>query len=1131
MNLKNIFKDKKYGFFVLLGAIVLTLITGIVYTACYSGSPREFNVGSSILLFVGFGLALVLVLINKVKYLPYILGLINLTALLFYIQGIYLYVSEVFVGIDSDLETRFLVVTAFYALTFIVNLCAIFMPIVKKPEETVELKKSIKVLNATSKATLVAMTSIFGVVVTGAGIARENRTAISNELNQPIFEVQGFDKNAQYYKSNYKSVSEVVEAAKKLNKQINDEGIVLLENNNNTLPLAKNSKVSTFGYASAHPSHSGRGSSNAKTSRDPVMLDEALKKSGLQINDKLYNYYDGLRKDKQYAFLQRDDAPFKKVDGMSPKIETTVADSPELMESISEYGDAAIYMITRSSGENRDVQRGNANLATGNKRDFLTLHDNEKSILNGLKELKAQGKIKKIILVLNGCNQIEQNEFEGYDIDASLWIGNPGLNGIESLGDILTGKVNPSGRLPDTFWYDHDDNPVMKNYGVYKYENAEKFENDIYIGDSKGLDAYTSYMAFQEGVYVGYRYAETRYTDKINEVANVGEFDYDKTIYRPFGYGESYTSFELSNQQVVYDKATDLYTITVDVTNTGTVAGKYSGQVYLQKPYGQLDINRKIEKPAVELVGFEKTPVIEPGEKETLTINVDKALFASYDREVDKTWIITEGEYLLTVAENSHEAAKNFLQFKGKDVGGNKDFVKSYKLDYDKETYSTSEETGNKITNIFDQADINKSDARGDNSLEFLSRSNWTKQLSNTLGLNPKMVEVINKQQTSLNIQQDDGKYPTYGENKGMMLLELKDLEYNDPKWDEFMNQLTWEDTVEVVRNGLQSTPASNKFAKPRTYDDNGPVGITTSYSKGNGLAVLNNDPEAKSTPVNYASIPVLAATFNKKLAKEFGNLVGEDALWAGINGLYGLGMNTHRTAYSGRNWEYYSEDPMLSGLMATEQTKAAQARGLNVYIKHIALNDQECQRFGIGIWTNEQALREIQLRPFEICIKDGKAMNAMTSLTRIGLEFGPGCEALNTKWMREECGMRGVVITDMYTLGYLESSMPGFLMAGCDIPDGEIDASYFNQYKTGYSKFGHAMREAAKRVFYHTVTSSAMNGFTKDTKVIELTPAWEQALNVGEGITIGLFTASIIFEGTMLFLTFKGKKKEEQAN
>lgn len=1129
MNLKKIFEGKKFGFYVLLASVVLTLLTGIVYTACYVASAREYNLAASILLFFGFGISLVLVLLNKVKFLPYILGIINLAALLCYIQGIYLYVSEVFIGIDSELETRFIIVTLLYALTYVANICAMFMPIEAKAENTVELKKSLNVLNTSSKATLVAMTTVFGVVVTGAGIARANRTAISNELDQPLFEVQGFDTNVQYYKSKFNSIKELFAAGEALNEKINNEGIVLLDNKNNALPLKKEEKkVTVFGYAGAHASHSGRGSSNSRTSSKQLNLKDALKGAGFELNEKVYDYYYELVKSNSATAFQRYDVPFVTTDTMEPKVDT-IGDNQDYLNSIQEYGDAAIYVITRSSGENSDVWRGgNSALSIGDE-DLLSLSTNEKSILDGLMSLKKQGKVKKVILVLNGCNQIAQKEFEPYDIDASLWIGNPGINGLKSLANVLNGTVNPSGRLPDTFWYDHGDNPVMNNYGVYLYENASDYSGKINVGSSKPT-GYTSYMAYQEGIYVGYRYAETRYTDKVNDVANVGEFDYDKTIYRPFGYGQSYTTFALENQTVTYDEETDKYTVSVTVRNTGSTAGKYSAQVYLQKPYTKFDTERQIEKSAVELVGFEKTDIIEPNGTETLDIVVDQAQFASYDRNVDKTFILTEGDYLLTTAENAHEAAKNFLQHKGKNVGGNADFVYSKHLAYDKDKYSKSEATGKEITNLFDEADINKSSARGDNSLQFMSRSNWSAALSNTLRLNDKMVEVINSQQSSGNLKKDDGEYPTYGEFKGMMLLELKDLPFDDPKWDTFMDQLTWEDTVEVLRNGLQSTAASNKYAKPRTYDDNGPVGITQRYSKGNGLATIKNDPDKDRTPVNYAAIPVLAATFNKELAKEFGNMVAEDALWAGINGLYGLGMNTHRTAYSGRNWEYYSEDPILSGLMATEQTKAVQAKGLNAYIKHIALNDQELQRFGIGIWTNEQALREIQLRPFEICIKDGKALNAMTSLTRFGLEFAPGCSALNNDWMRGECGLEGVVVTDMYTLGYLETSMPGFVSAGCDIPDGELDAKYYDVYREGYSKFAHDMRLAAKRVFYHTVNSSAMNGFTKDTKVVELVPQWEVMLNIGEGVTIGLFAAALVFSGVTLFLTFKAKKEQHQA-
>ena len=987
------------------------------------------------------------------------------------------------------------------------------------------------------KISLVASTVLFGFSSTGVKIAKENRNLISAELGQPTFKIEyGDSKPQELYTSKYESIKELSKAGHQLVKDIEGEGATLLVNKNEALPLAKGSKVTLFGVQSVVPSYGGRGSAHASNPQHQVDLKEGLEKAGFEVNATMYDYI----KD-NISVKNNDKKPYSVANGWTGG---TPKDMPfsdfekeeSLVKSLESYNDVAIMTLSRCGAENADV------MLIPDKMDGLKLTKEERSTLEGLGKLKKEGKVKKVVVLLNVSNQIQTSEINKpeYGIDAVLWTGQVGINGTEAIGEILNGTINPSGSLPDTYWYNHSDNPVVQNYGAFTYANRGDFKQlpvpETNPWTHQPDDRWGKYVTYQEGVYLGYRYSETRYFDTIMGRTGHGNFDYSKVISHPFGAGLSYTTFEYSDFKATQTK--EGYELSVKVTNKGNIAGKEAVQFYIQKPYTEFDIERGIEKPAVELVEFGKTGLLEANKSETITVTVPEEALRVYDRKVDKTYIITEGDYLFTAASDAHEACNNFLAKAGKTTengmteNGDAKLVKSFHHNLDTENFSKSRATGHKITNIFDKAEINNYEG---NTLEYYTRSNWSKELKKDIKLNKEMVDIILAQENSNSIQKDNGEYPKYGVKNNLQLINLfqddkgNPIPYDAPIWDSFLDQLTFDETAELVGQGFRCSAALERLGKPKTMDHNGPTGLTQPYSEGNGLANKRNDPDKNLTPVNYTTVPVLAATNSKELAKRFGEMIGEDALWAGYNGFYGVGLNTHRSPYEGRAYEYFSEDPFLSGTMAAIECKEIQARGTNAFIKHFALNDQEAQRCGVNVWTNEQALREISLRPFELAVIDGGAANAMISLSRVGLEHATACKPLLVDFLRGELGMLGYAVSDMWTLEYNNEQLPLFLMNGLDIPDGETDkvGANFNKYKTGYSNVAWRMREAAKRTMYATLHSNAMNGFDSNTKIINITPAWEIGANVGLGIITVIWVGCLGWGTYEIVLHIKRKKNE----
>ena len=1026
------------------------------------------------------------------------------------------------------------------------------------------MKKN-KILKVISKITLILTIFVYGVSVVGGAILFENADAVNYAFNVKTQEViKGESNNAdnEYFKSDFNSVKEVKQNGEKLLDAVVSEGATLLKNEGGALPLPEGAAVSLFSTSSVNPILVGTGSGAYAEASNIISLKQGFENAGLKVNANLWNWYNAnLAKYGRKQSGGTIGTLFTIGDAKWSQIDTPA-------KTDKAFGDAAIFVISRSGGEGVDstIYGGNAADFTGG--NYLKLSPTERDVLKNLKLQKDAGVFKRIIVLMNSANQVECEFVDDpqYGIDAFLWVGTYGETGANAIGKILAGKVNPSGKLPDTFWKYHYLNPVLANFAIL-----------VDSGNSATQWAQTNnaqtgkHIVYQEGIYMGYRYTETRYEDTVlKDKENVGDFDYYEAISYPFGYGLSYTTFQYSNMQA--EQADGIYTVTVDVKNTGSTPGKESVQLYLQKPYTDYDKENGIEKASVELVGFAKTGILQPGESQTLTIQVDQREFASYDAYKAKTYILDAGDYFLTVAKDSHAAVNNILAAKGKTTAdgmtedGDAALAKSFTLEFDAETYATSAVNGNAITNQFENADLKLYEGAGENKdkLQYITRSNWEGTVK--LGLTKDNQRTNNhyKVITTAKMQEDltwswtyqvepsEGEYPTYGSKEtDYQLIDLRAYEdddtdptnnpkipYDDPMWEDLLDQLTWDETVFLLSHALRKTSAIESIGKPETLDHNGGCGPNLPYNVfsnvNNGLAIRKADPDQREKPIVYPCNGLVAATYNLELSYEYGQQWGEDCLWAGYAGLYGMGLNTHRSAFGGRNFEYYSEDPVLMGKIAAETTRGMAEHGAYVYLKHCFLNDQETFRCGGWTWANEQTIREIYLKSFQIAIEDGGAQCVMGGLNSLGMKW-TGVQGFMNAVLRGEFGMTGHVVTDSYDC-YNGSFIKGVLY-GNDLPDGSVNTvdetfDYAAQkYGAKYPEFAWAMRESAHRVLYTVVHSNAMNGYDSTTKVVKITPAWVTLLeNVQVGSMIAVGASAALF-GVATCLGFvKPKKKEEEA-
>jgi beta-glucosidase len=946
--------------------------------------------------------------------------------------------------------------------------------------------------------------------IIGTNVALGASQAINIFLKVDTYRVEGGEGgDSTYFETGFSSVEELEAHDKEVAEQLSGEGAVLLLNKNNTLPLSSGAAVSAFSHSSVDIATCGTGSADIDTSNAPT-LKEALESRGLTVNPTLWDFYD------TGAGSEYVRTPSKGMGGISNRSDYHVNEVPasvytsEVKSSYSAYQDAAIVVISRLSGELYDLPLDGFVDGT----DALELTQEEKDMMDMVCE-----NFDTVIVLINSANALDCEFLTSgeYDIDAALWIGYTGTWGLNAVADILVGNVNPSGRLVDTWCNDNASAPSVASLYANQYANYDENDDRWYAVSS--LDGNSWYITYEEGIYVGYRYYETRYEDVVMGQGNAGSFDYDATVAFPFGYGLSYTTFTWSDFSASYSSSDDSFTVKVTVTNTGDVAGKEVVEIYAQSPYTDYDRENGIEKASVTLCGFGKTAILAPGAAETVTVTVPRAELAAYDSNNAKTYILDAGDYYLTAAHDAHNAVNNVLAAKGYDVDGDAAAVYQYtNSTLDTKTYSTSAATGYEITNQFDSAELSTYGL----DITYLSRSDWQGTwptgMAGLEATDAMFEDGLNAYQTYTGIEGSTTEYPTMGANNGLTLAMMIGLDYDDPAWDDLLDQATFEEMATLIGKGYHNTAAMESVGKPATLDDNGPQGFTQS---------LTGVEECHAA---YSDENTMAATWNVELMEAVGECLGADVLDLGASGLYGPAMDIHRNAYSGRNFEYYSEDGFLSGKIAAAEVRGIQSKGVYVYIKHFALNDSETHCRCISTWANEQSIREVYLKAFELAVTEGGASNVMNSFARLGVVWSGAHSGLMTEVLRNEWGMTGFALTDFsgnaafaaYGISLKSFDVAWGVLAGTDSWDSSSEQwtdDLLNLYRDD-ADVAVAMREATHRILYTVANSGAMNGIASDSRIVTITPWWQTALYALD-IVLG-----VCFVGSAIMLVVRIRKK-----
>ena len=929
--------------------------------------------------------------------------------------------------------------------------------------------------------------------------------------------------DTQYYKPKFTDANGEADKAalyeydKQVARKAAGEGAVLLWNTNNALPFSDKSKpINFYGGRSVNWYYVTEGSGGTRMSEAPTVK-AAFEDAGYTVNGALWNLY----------------GSHSASGGTWGSNETGWIDG---FASATDGG-YGVYVLARKGSEGSDMATAGSDGQNGN---LTALSQNEIDHIEGLISLKNSGKLDKVIVLLNSASaSIQFDKLMTYkdDIDACLWVGLGGTSGPAAVADLMTGAVTPSGRLSDTFVYNSFSAPSTANLGDFDYGNANGFTgNEIYKklksaqGTGDSTEKNLKYIVYAEGIYVGYRYYETRYEDCVIGQGNADgskgiaggrgtSWNYADEVAYPFGYGLSYTTFSYGDFGVKHSG--DTYTVSLTVTNTGnTYSGKEVVQVYLQKPYTEYDKTNKIEQSAVNLVGFGKTELLAPGDSQTLSIAVKESEFLTYDANNAKTYITEGGDYYLAVGTDAHDALNNILKAKGYtgDREGDDSLVYKTKLSAD---YSPAKSvyTGEEITNRCDDIDINKT-SYGAGSVTYLSRSDWQ-------GTYPQKVE-LNLTESLLK-DLDYGKswvddefeiMPEYGAVNGYTLFSFwkdtdgNEVPYDHELWDALLDQTTFTEQTYLIANAWCATQAVESVAAPTTANRDGPAG-------------LNYLPDSKIIGLGmcYPSENLLASSFNVDIVREIGECLGEDNLACGFTFLYAPGANTHRSAFGGRNGEYYSEDGFLAGMMSEYEVKGLQSNGSGAQIKHYALNDQEINRNGGSMWANEQSIREIYLKAFEGgCAKGrGESLSVMNSFTRFGAIWAGAHSGMMKDILRTEWGFEGFVQSDGNGYALMSNYVDG-LRGGTDLFMCGGGKRCLDAYADS-TTIALAMREATHHILYALSRTHAMNGLTATTRIVTLTPWWEYALTglkIGFGVLAG---ASAVMLVVSFVLASKGKK------
>ena len=866
--------------------------------------------------------------------------------------------------------------------------------------------------------------------------------------------------------------NETNEEAAGVAEEIMEDGIVLLKNES-LLPLNETKKLNIFGWESINPAYGGAGSGGINGLYDIVSLNQGLENAGFSINQELVDFYNNYGADNPEMSIQKQSWTLPE-----PPVDTY---SDKLIKNAKDYSDVAVVVLSRKAGEgHNDIPMDVSKAAYDNNSDeyddfpegehYLQLSQTERDMVD-----MVCSNFNNVIVIYNGANQFELGFTNEYpQIKSVVWCPGTGNVGFNALGKVFSGEVNPSGKTPDTFVYDMTTAPWWNNAEKTEYTNlADMAVEGMNAGTAQVYaPAFTNYV---EDIYVGYKYYET--------AAQEGAIDYDKTVQYPFGYGLSYTEFEQKMGEL--EEKDGQISVDVEVTNTGDEAGKDVVEVYYNPPY----TNGGIEKSSTNLIEFEKTNLLQPGESQTVTVTFSIEDMASYDENNAKAYVLEKGDYVISINSDSHT------------VLDQKTYTADDDVVYKEENKRVSDDTA--ATNVFE-------DAKGD--VTYLSRADHfanyeeaTKAPASAELGEPYVSEYhLNKNFDKTTYLNDKDKMPTTGADNGLTLADMRDADYDDPRWEKLLDQLTVDEMSNMIAMAGYQTAAMDSVGKVGTLDFDGPAAINNNFT---GVGSIGFPIEV-----------VIASTWNKNLAQTCGECMGKISQEMGAEGWYAPGMNTHRTAFGARNYEYFSEDGVLSGNMGAKAVEGARKYGVYSYIKHFAMYEGNAKM--VSVWSNEQAIREIYLKPFEISVKQGGANAVMVSWSFLGDKWTGESSNLMKTVLRDEWGFRGMALTDFF-----RNNGHGFMNADAALANG-VDAmlSTFNGEENNVANPEHPtsvlqMRNACKNVMYTVVSSWAYDGKHKETGMEN----WKKA-------AIGIDVVIVLFMAGMEVLVIRGYKKRKNA-
>ena len=1005
--------------------------------------------------------------------------------------------------------------------------------------------------------------SLLTVSVAAGPIVDSYRTDIDKFLGtkSSAMVTDSTDEDLYTFKSDYSSTTELLDSIEDLGERMSEEGTVLLKNENNALPLSKDEtqKLSLLGFSSYYPVQGGdMGSSlsvNKGTDADTVDFVEALAAKGFGINEDLQKLYKSLEADfktevnmwgniMEYYHITAPatDGVFASKEPSQEKMDSV---DDKWKDSMDDYN-VMLVTIGRSSTENGTYLPGVDGVDASqnlNQTDPLGLSDDERDLINAAVEAKKNNG-GKVIVMLNNSNAMEIDEIKNNDgVDAILEVGFPGGYGFYGVADILSGEANPSGHLTDTYAVTNANSPAAQNFGNYEWTNADPSVNI----NAEEVEA--------EDIYTGYKYYETRYADTVlgqgNADATVGSstgkaWNYDDEVSYPFGYGLSYTTFEQTLKSVDVDLANRTVTAEVDVKNTGDVAGKDVVQLYTSVPYTDYDVENKVEKSAVQLLDYEKTDMIEPGESQTVTITADAQDMASWDSSCENeagttgNWILDNGTYYFTVGNGAHEAVNNVLAAQDQDVEGNKDNVQTWELgDFDSSSFAVTL-NGTPVENQLQDADLNN---WMEDTVTYLSRNDWEGTWPETykdLTATDEMISTMADDYSDIEANGDPSSV-TFGADNGMTLANMKGVEdITDERWSTLMDQLTLEECL--IRTGLggTSTKVIESITSPEAIQNDGPNGFNSyplgqyansDASTGDPCVIAEDDPNRDYKMGVMANETVIGQTFSKQLAAEWGKAVGNYSLWANTAIWWGVGTNLHRTPYNARNHEYFSEDAVLTAGQGAAIIKAGHEYGVLIAPKHLAFNDTEINRTGIAEFMIEQAARENELRGTQSCIEDANALAVMTTYNRVGCVTSNAHTGLLLNILHKEWGFKGLMSEDFiqdpaYTK--IRMAVHNGVTMTCNTGDNTMAAveavwPYWSVENASQSEeLLTDLKQAMLYQNYALANSNAMDGMSTSTHIEKLNTWYD---NLITGLRIGFGVLTVLCAAMYLL----GLKKKEQ--